>query len=222
MNKRVFWVLAIISTASLLGQAVIYPFLPAVVPIHWGTASQPDNWGPKIANLLLAALPLALLVFLRFMPRLDPRYANYKNHAKAYSALAVAVTLLLIFVGWFASLYALGLHLPIGFFVLLMVGLLMVVLGNYMPQIRPNYFFGIKTPWALANPEVWRKTHRFGGIVFCAAGLVILISAFLPGTLAVWATVGSAVCAALVPAAYSYFIFKKINPTTQEDSHAEH
>ncbi len=62
----------------------------------------------------------------------------------------------------------------------ILVGLLFIVIGNYLPQCKPNYFVGIKTPWTLSNEEVWRKTHRFSGKVFVVLGVIMILSIFCP------------------------------------------
>ncbi len=51
-----------------------------------------------------------------------------------------------------------------------------VVLGNFLGNLRPNYFVGIRTPWTLENPETWRATHRLGGRLMFFGGLILLIA----------------------------------------------
>ncbi len=58
-------------------------------------------------------------------------------------------------------------------------GMLLIVIGNLLPRARPNWFVGIRTPWTLSSDRVWEKTHRFGGRVFVAGGLLITIAALL-------------------------------------------
>ena len=48
-----------------------------------------------------------------------------------------------------------------------------------MRVIRPNFTFGIRTPWTLACEEVWRSTHRASGPVFVVAGIATLIAALV-------------------------------------------
>ena len=62
-------------------------------------------------------------------------------------------------------------------------GLLFIGLGNYLPRVRPNFTFGIRTPWTLASEEVWRRTHRASGPVFVAAGIATLIAALFATSL---------------------------------------
>jgi uncharacterized membrane protein len=51
-------------------------------------------------------------------------------------------------------------------------------LGNYLPNLRPNYFVGIRTPWTLEDAETWRATHRLGGKLMFFGSLLLLISEF--------------------------------------------
>lgn len=87
------------------------------------------------------------------------------------------------------------------------IGILLIVLGNYMPRIKFNWFVGIKTPWTLSNEEVWKGTHRFAGYMFVIAGVLIVISAFLPAPFNVIAVLTGVVLAAVFSIAYSYFLY---------------
>jgi uncharacterized membrane protein len=90
-----------------------------------------------------------------------------------------------------------------------LVGVMLVVVGNVLPQARPNWFFGIRTPWTLSNDRVWERTHRVGGYLMVAAGIVGIASAALPldigfaalGTMGVVAGLGSVI--------YSYVAWKQ-------------
>ena len=59
------------------------------------------------------------------------------------------------------------------------VGVLLVVIGNLLPRARPNWFVGIRTPWTLSSDRVWEKTHRIGGQVFVAGGMLIVLGALV-------------------------------------------
>ena len=53
------------------------------------------------------------------------------------------------------------------------------MIGNLLPRSRPDGFVGILTPWTLSSDRVWEKTHRFGGRLFVAAGLIIALSSLV-------------------------------------------
>ena len=49
-----------------------------------------------------------------------------------------------------------------------------------MPRARPNWWFGIRTPWTLSNDRVWERTHRVGGYLLVAVGIVTALVALDP------------------------------------------
>jgi uncharacterized membrane protein len=86
--------------------------------------------------------------------------------------------------------------------------LLFLVLGNYMSSMRPNYFVGIRTPWTLEDPEVWRRTHRLAAKLWVGGALVLMMCWGVLGAEAFkYVFFGSIMVLALVPVVYSYFIF---------------
>ena len=177
MDKRLFRVLLILSLLSAAGGLILYPRLPDAVPIQWDMQGQPTNYGPKF---LVLVLPIAATLGMHLLPRLDPRGANYRKSPRAYNVISAAVVVMLLSMGWLSFLSVLGVPLPIGRLVGALLGVLFIVMGNYIPQVRSNYFLGIRTPWALSNETVWRKTHRAGGIAFCVLGVLMVLGAFFP------------------------------------------
>jgi len=178
MKKSPFIIIA--AALSWAGTVAAYFFLPDTIPLHWNLSGQVDSWGPKWAALFLGALPLAVALLMRWLPRIDPKRESYARHAKTYEIMQVLIVLLLIAVMWITIAAALGVPLDIGVVVRVLVGLLFVGLGNFMSRLKRNYFVGIKTPWALADDEVWRRTHRRGGWVFVAMGAVFILSLAIP------------------------------------------
>ena len=92
----------------------------------------------------------------------------------------------------------------------ILLGLLFVFLGNMMGKIKPNYFFGVRTPWTLADPDVWNRSHRLAGRLFFLAGLVTILSALLLPEAALFAVLmGSVLGAALATVLMSYLWYRK-------------
>lgn len=58
-----------------------------------------------------------------------------------------------------------------------------IILCNFMPQIKQNYTFGCRTPWALNDEHNWQRTQRMGGYTFVVMGIVLLVLSFLGGLL---------------------------------------
>jgi len=85
--------------ASLAALAVVFPRLPQTIPVHWNFKGEVDGWGSRWTILIMGALPLALYLLLKIVPRLDPRKEAYEKHGKSYSILAMALSLVFIIMG---------------------------------------------------------------------------------------------------------------------------
>ncbi len=90
-----------------------------------------------------------------------------------------------------------------------MLGFFYVLLGNYFPTIKHNYFMGIRTPWTLEKEEVWKKTHQMAGPLWMIGGLLIVFVCFLiKGELAFTLFMTVTMIIAIIPLVYSYVVYK--------------
>ena len=104
---------------------------------------------------------------------------------------------------------ALGLEVNLGMLLFLPLGILFAVMGNYMPKFRRNSTMGIKTTWALADDENWNATHRFGGKVWMAGGLLVCVLSCLPWNWVIPVTFVVIFVFAFAPMIYSWQYHKK-------------
>jgi uncharacterized membrane protein len=204
------WFAPLCIAAMIIFGAVIYNQLPAQVPMHWGINGQVDRTGSRLEGaLLLPRLSSGVWLLMRVLPRIDPRRASYAEFQDTFNLFINIVILFL------AALYVvmlgstLGWNISVPQVVGVGVGLLLAVLGNEMGRVKPNWFVGIRTPWTLADPEVWRRTHRVGGRIFFVAGLVmaavaLLLPAYLFAVILVCVLV-----VALAPTVYSYVVWRQ-------------
>ena len=102
--------------------------------------------------------------------------------------------------------YALGHAVNIGFAAMLLIGIVFIVAGNYLPKSRQNYTVGIKIPWTLNDTENWNATHRFGGRVFIAAGVIVLCLSWAQPQ---WLIVPVMIAAVIAPMLYSYLYYRR-------------
>ncbi|MEO3946797.1 SdpI family protein [Gorillibacterium sp. CAU 1737] len=194
-----------------IGFAVInYQRLPDQLPIHFNVQGEADRFGDKLSSLgLISAIALLLPFALLATKFFDPKRANYAKFASAYANIRLILALVFNFVLVSTVLYGLGTPIKTTQFALIAVGLLFFVLGNFMPQIKDNYFVGIRTPWTLNDPEVWRKTHRIGGKLWMLAGLIVVLGSFLPPAWKTAVILVAFIPLLIVPTVYSYLISPK-------------
>lgn len=205
------WLSLLAIVATFILSAVFYSQLPDPMPIHWNSAGQADDYAPRfIGAFLLPVIMLFIYLLLLVVPRIDPRQKNIERFNDTYTLLRHGILLFMAYIHA-VVFYSVLSHQDtlVVSFVVGGVGILFMVIGNYMPRMRSNWFMGIRTPWTLSSEFVWRKTHRLGGRLFILAGLLIFLTAFLRTELTVFAIVLAVVLASLVPIIYSYLLYKQ-------------
>jgi uncharacterized membrane protein len=185
MKNKLNWLEAALLVAPLLVLLLWWNDLPAIVPIHWNLRGQIDGWASKPLGMF--SLPLASLLtigLLHILPRIDPKLRRSvgaqgrMENVLAILRLAVAA----FFAGLFAMQIAAALGHPVATarIVPATTLLLLAIMGNYLSNLRPNYFAGIRTPWTLESAATWRATHRLGGrLMFFGSILLLLLQFFV-------------------------------------------
>lgn len=177
VSSRVWIALVALCVANVVAHLIVMPSLPAQIPTHWGANGAVDGWGPSWMASALGVLPLALLAMFYAVPRIDPKGEAYRTSGKFYQGFVIAFTLFMCAISWLGELTVWGVVPAVGSVNVLIsgaVGLLFIGVGNYLPRVKRNYTLGIKTPWALADPENWRRTQRFGGACFMVLGVGLI------------------------------------------------
>jgi uncharacterized membrane protein len=204
------WLAPLLIVATVAFTVAVYSRLPERMAVHWGLHGEVNRYGSRAEGAFL--LPAAMLVvwlLLRFLPLIDPRRANYAKFSDTYDL--VVNSLVVLFAVMHVALLgsALGWPISMGRVVPALVGLQFIILGNALPRARPNWWFGIRTPWTLSNDRVWTRTHRVGGYLLAGAGLVLLVAAALPSTWTLALGVAAVASAGFGSLVYSYFAWKQ-------------
>lgn len=166
---------------TLASAAYFYNKLPERIAIHWNFSGQADGYGSGQAQAVFFPLMIiGMYVLFLLIPYLDPKKERYEQFSKVYHIFKSMLLTLLVIIYFVVGLNGLGYNLPVGVIIPGLIGILFIVLGNYMSKIKMNWFMGIRTPWTMSSEEVWNKTHRFGGKMFILAGLLMLTQTFIP------------------------------------------
>lgn len=206
--KRDWPLLTVLVLLFLLG-AYFYPQLPERVPSHWNIRGEVDGYSSKFfAAFGLPLMTLGIYLLMVWLPSLDPKKTNYSRFKGAYDIVRWAIIGIVALMHGIVLMAGMGYEVDAGKLVQPAVSLLLIVIGNQMGRFRHNYFVGIKTPWTLANEEVWRKTHRTAGPIWVAGGLIALLSTWLPAPYNFAVMMAVVVVISLVPTVYSYILFK--------------
>ncbi len=208
--NRLNWITLAVVLAMGMIAVFFAPHLPDPVPTHWNAAGQVDGWTPKPWGVwLFPVLAAGLLVLFMLLPVISPRGFRLDTARRAYDIVVFVVLAFLAGVQLLAYLGAMGQGPAIEHAVPLMLGVLFIVLGNYLGKFPKNFFVGIRTPWTLASDEVWNRTHRLGGRTFMLAGVLIAVNVFLQ--LGTAFTISVVAVAAGVPIVYSLLLYRKLH-----------
>lgn len=191
--------------------AYVWRSLPEKVPMHWNFKGEIDRWGEK-QELVLIPILLPLLVYIIFLlvPLIDPKKQVSKMGSK-YLNFKFILTLFMSVLSLFIIYTAKEQSFSNPNFILILIGLLFTVLGNFFKTIRPNYFIGIKTPWTLESEKVWKDTHVLAGKMWFVGGLMIIISCLIFNkNLAGIIFLGITIVISIIPIVFSYLRFNKL------------
>ena len=216
VSLRVWVALVALCVVNVAAHLLVMPSLPAQIPTHWGASGAVNGWGPSWMASVLGALPLVFLAVFYAVPRIDPKGEAYRTSGKFYQGFVIAFTLLMCAISWMGELTVWGVVPAAGTVNLLIsgaIGLLFIGMGNYLPRVKQNYTLGIKTPWALADSENWRRTQRFGGACFMVLGVGLIVMGIAGSALSseVVAVAITVLALGLVGAMYlySYLLWRK-------------
>ena len=206
-NKKSLIIASIVTILPVLIGIIYWDRLPDVMATHFGINNEADGFSNKaFAVFGLPAVLLAMLWLGALVISHDPKRQNISPKMFSLGLWIAPVVSLVVA----ATMYPvnLGYELDITFFSELALGLMFIIIGNYLPKARQNYTIGIKIPWTLANEENWNRTHRLAGYLWMICGvamIMICITRFVP---AQW-LVGILLIMVFVPCAYSCWLHVK-------------
>lgn len=199
----------IISTLITLFPCVVGIFLwnrlPNVMATHFGSDNTANGWSSKAFTVFGIPFILAGIQMLCLWATAnDPRKKNING--KLFGV--VIWTIPIISQICCLSVYGIALNkrVNIGLLVNLFIGVLFLLIGNYLPKAKQNYTVGIKLPWTLNSEENWNRTHRMAGWLWMLGGLAMIVNAFFLSTVVLIVVLCGLV---IPPTVYSYRLFKK-------------
>jgi uncharacterized membrane protein len=213
LNQKYYGGAAAVILAVLAGTLVAYPSLPSVVPIHWDAHGHVNGWGPKW-SLFLYGPGLMLFIVLMFsaLPWLSPKKFEVDSFRATYLYIMIIVVAMMAYCNLLILMSALGslagIVLDVTRAVEGGVCLLIALMGNVLGKVRRNFFVGVRTPWTIANEQVWNATHRFAARTFFAGGLLGLLAVISKAPF--WTPLAAILIAAIAPVIYSLVFYKQL------------
>lgn len=179
--------------------------LPDTMATHFGSNNTPNGWSSK--TFAVIGLPLLLLVLHWISVGITLNDPKKRNIGKMmFTVVFWIIPIVSLFANGAILLYALGWKVDIGLIISILVGIVFILLGNYLSKNRQNYTVGIKLPWTLSSEENWDKTHRMAAKLWVLGGVLFLVNAFIQNEILFLFLI---ITLAVVPAAYSFILYRR-------------
>ena len=189
---------------------IVYNDLPEQFVMQWNIEGNPNWHAPKAVGAF--GFPLFFMVFNVATNLLAYYFPTREKVSKAMQVFMIwFIPVLSLVIVPLVLLQNLNAGLPIKMIVFILVGVIFVFIGNYLPKNRQNIIAGIRIKWTLNNAENWNKTHRLAGFLWIIGGLLFIIAAFLPleNSAGIIIILTILIITVIVPILYSFFLYKK-------------
>ncbi len=222
--KKVMWLVSLI---PLVITGIALGFLPDTVPMHYNAEGTIDRWGSKYENLLFPVIILALTLFWQLLiwgfekkaakAKVEKERMEALSNAKMLHIVAISMALMYCVMQCFilygayveANIGATHSVIDVAQISCILLGVMFVVLGNFMPKTRVNGLVGFRIVWSMHNDVTWAKSNRFAGVALIIVGLLTIITAiFADSMLATGLMLVYLVVSVIVAIIYSYKVYK--------------
>ena len=205
-SKKTLIITSLICLLPMLVGALVYSRLPEQVATHFDLQGNPDGWSSRpFAVFGLPGILLAVNLLIPFALQADPKHKNMSGALVNIVVWTVPVVSLLC--SGLTLGRALGYDLRIEVVLPVFMGVLFILIGNYLPKTKQSYTMGIKLPWTLASEENWNRTHRLAGFLWVLGGVYFIVMSFIGWNLIAFLI--PIVLMVLAPTVYSYLLYRK-------------
>ena len=196
---------SLVALLPIIAGVMLWDKLPAELPIHWDVSGNVDGYASRAFVVFLFPLILTALHWLTiFVTSIDPKRQNHSDKMMIVVYWLVPALSIVISLACYAT--ALGMDIMMDALVPALMGVIFIVIGNYLPKCKQSHTVGIRLPWTLNSEENWNKTHRLGGYTMVIGGIVIFATAFIG---IFWLFMVITAVMVIVPIVYSFVLYKK-------------
>lgn len=180
-NKKLYYFLMFFLLFVVLASLQL---LPDKIPAHYGISGEVDRWGSKYETLIFPAITIIFGFIMLIVTKYASKQEKVGNNNQKIGTLTGILSLLLFNVMTFYFLYAdfnkiknlNSIPIDLSQLIFILLGVIMMILGNIMPKVKMNSMIGLRTTWSMKNEITWKKSQKFGGISFIIVGILIIIT----------------------------------------------
>ena len=178
MKWKIWIVTSIVCLLPIFLGLALWDRLPEVMAIHFDINNNPDNFASK--PFVVFGLPMLMMILQTVCCIINDINAYKHGDRKKFETVTKWIIPVMSIVLQVATLgYGLGWNFDIRKVAAILVGGVMIAIGNYMPKFDYIKNYDV-------DAEKARKVNRFIGFGSVIMGVLFILSIFLPP----WATIG--------------------------------
>lgn len=193
----------------IFSSAIIYFFIPDIIPIHWGVDGSIDGWGPRYVSLITPLMIVGIYYLWKVIPKVAVFKSAFRKLGDRYDHFLTVMILFFMVVQLMMIVSSFGVSVDARYFIIPSITILFMYIGRILKNVKRNYFMGIRTPWTLSSDKSWKQTHERGAKLFQVFGLLFLIILILPSEYMLLIIVIPLMSMIAYLYVYSYFVWKK-------------
>lgn len=208
-NKKILFSVVLVVIVTWIVAYLYEPHLPEKIPSHWNLDGEVDGYMNKPWGVYMMPLISTISSFVLFLlPSIAPKGFKLDQAKKVYEVIILVMAM--FYLGIMVLSFEAGMNQEIDMnqWVLVGIGALFLIIGNYLSKVPKNFFLGIRTPWTLSSDVVWYKTHRLASWTFVITGVFVILGGLLHRPFS-WMMM-ALTAAVLIPVIYSLVIYKKV------------
>jgi len=207
LKESILWILILLPLVYL---ATMWHSLPEIIPTHFNFKGISDGWSHKSSLIIFTvALNVGIYFLMFIIPFIDPKKKIMQMGQKYYN-LRFVMTFFIAVLSTFLIYTSNAGSIKNPNLLFGSIGVLVVIMGNYLTSIDSNYLIGIRTPWTLSSEKSWKKTHQLARPIWMIGGSLIVILGFIIPDIKTYFPIWLVIIAilGLVPIVYSYIVYR--------------
>ena len=172
INFKILIITSIVCLLPIILGGLYYNQLPESIAIHFDINNNPDGYFSKPAFIFgMLVIMLAIQVFCCIIN--DVKDKNPEANKKASNVFKWIIPILSIAMYSITIMYALGSSIDIRKIVMIMLGIMFIVIGNYTPKTKGSIYVKFRK---VTNENIRKNIARISGYMLILNGILSIMS----------------------------------------------
>lgn len=177
INLRILIITTLVCLLPIFCGLYYYDALPEQIAIHFNFEGKPDGYASKA--FFVIGLPICMAVLQIIVCLTSDLCDNEKEaNKKTVSVLKWLIPILTFILFATTINYAINGNFDVSKVALILVGLVFIVTGNYVPKTKGSYVIHVPRT---QNEKLNKKVAKIIGYIFIVLGILFVAAAFFEG-----------------------------------------